>query len=278
MTSSANAPRRVIDKLRRNASARLGPVRRLLATSQTWRLFRARNLQRRARGPLEGENEWSVIAAPRYGDKGPPDELVSFAVRAIQHAWLVDLDPVLKRRAGVATRLDRVSGQHYRILAGLAEAWDAERVVEIGTFHGTSALALLTSSTVEHLVTFDLVGWDHFEETLLCPSDFDERLEQRLGDLSDPSVFAAQRDLLAHADMMFIDASKDGVFEPAFLKQLFALEPAQPQLIVLDDIRVLTMVKLWNEITLPKFDLTSFGHWSGTGIIVRGGFPPDPAS
>ena len=74
--------------------------------------------------------------------------------------------------------------------------------------------------------------------------------------------------------MIFVDASKDGVFEPTFLAQLFALEPAGPQLIVLDDIRVLTMVRLWRGITLDKLDLTSFGHWSGTGIVVRGGFPP----
>ena len=37
--------------------------------------------------------------------------------------------------------------------------------------------------------------------------------------------------------------------------------------IVLDDIRVWTMIKTWREITLPKLDITSFGHWSGTGIV-----------
>lgn len=35
----------------------------------------------------------------------------------------------------------------------------------------------------------------------------------------------------------------------------------------MDDIRVWTMLKTWREISYPKLDLTSFGHWSGTGII-----------
>jgi predicted O-methyltransferase YrrM len=274
VTSSGVTPRRLSTTVRRSARARLGPVRKLLGSSRMWRLWRARNLQRRARGPLEGANEWSVIAAPRRNDKLPSDELVAFAMGAIERARLVELKTLHERISGDSERLDHFSGQHYRILAGLAEAWGAKRVVEIGTYQGMSALALLESQAIEQLVTYDLVAWDKLGGTLLRRADFGDRLQQRLGDLSDPDAFAAASDTLAHADMMFIDASKDGVFEPAFLTQLFELEPAQPQLIVLDDIRVLTMVRVWNDIALDKFDLTSFGHWSGTGIIVRGGFPP----
>jgi predicted O-methyltransferase YrrM len=276
ITTPSNTPRRVSTTVRRSAGARLGPVRKLLGSSRMWRLWRARNLQRRARGPLEGPNEWSVIAAPKRNEKLPSDELVAFAMRAIERARRVDLKTLHERISGDSERLDHFSGQHYRILAGLAEAWDAKRLVEIGTYQGMSALALLESRAIEQLVTYDLVAWDKLGGTLLRRSDFGDRLQQRLGDLSDPNVFAAATDVLKHADMLFIDASKDGVFEPAFLAELFKLEPAQPQLIVLDDIRVLTMVRVWNDIALDKFDLTSFGHWSGTGIIVRGGFPPGP--
>ena len=38
-------------------------------------------------------------------------------------------------------------------------------------------------------------------------------------------------------------------------------------LILLDDIRLWKMLKIWREISMPKLDLTSFGHWSGTGIV-----------
>jgi predicted O-methyltransferase YrrM len=273
MSAADGAPRRLVTSVGRTAFAPLDPVKRLLARSRLWRLWRARNLQRRAMGPLDGPNEWSVIAAPRRDDVGPSDDLISFALRAIEYARDVNLVQLHERKPRDAGRLDRLSGQHYRILPGLAEAWGAQQVVEVGTFGGTSALALLEARNVEHLVTYDLVDWRRVEGTWLAPDDFGERLEQRLVDLSDPSVFAAESDVLARADMVFVDASKDGVFEPTFLKQLFELKPVGTQLIVLDDIRVITMIRVWREVSLDKLDLTSFGHWSGTGIIVRGGFP-----
>jgi predicted O-methyltransferase YrrM len=260
---------------RTQVHARLGWAKQIVAGSKTWRLWRARNLERRAIGPLAGPNEWSVIAAPTRAEAGPSDEIVELAIRAIDAARSADLKVLHERRPSDAERLDRLAGQHYRILAGLAEAWGARNVVEIGTYRGTSALALLEAQAVEHVITYDLVAWDKFDHTWFRADDFGDRLEQRLVDVSEPGVFAAEADDLARADMIFVDAPKDGVFEPTFLAKLFALPPAGPQLIVLDDIRVLTMVRLWQGITLDKLDLTSFGHWSGTGIIVRGGFPRD---
>jgi hypothetical protein len=41
------------------------------------------------------------------------------------------------------------------------------------------------------------------------------------------------------------------------------------QLVVIDDIRVLTMVQLWRQLPNPRLDLTSFGHFSGTGLLLR---------
>jgi hypothetical protein len=39
-----------------------------------------------------------------------------------------------------------------------------------------------------------------------------------------------------------------------------------PPILVLDDVRLWTMLKFWRELALPKLDFTSFGHWSGTGL------------
>jgi len=44
-------------------------------------------------------------------------------------------------------------------------------------------------------------------------------------------------------------------------------------LVVFDDIRQWNMLKIWRDITRPKIDLTSFGHWTGTGIIDWNGQP-----
>jgi predicted O-methyltransferase YrrM len=226
-------------------------------------------------GPLEWPNEWSVIAAPRRDQEPPSDEIVTFALRAIECARGVKLKSFSERHPEALDRLDRISGQHYRILAALAETWGVRRIVEVGTFRGSSALALLEAPNVESLITYDLVSWEKIDGTWLRADDFDGRLEQRLLDLADPKTFAAEADVLRRADLVFVDASKDGVFEPTFLPRLLGLHAAGPQLVVLDDIRVLTMIRLWHSITFDKLDLTSFGHWSGTGIIARGGFPPD---
>jgi len=42
---------------------------------------------------------------------------------------------------------------------------------------------------------------------------------------------------------------------------------AAPPLIIMDDIRVWNMLAIWRRIDRPKLDLTSFGHWTGTGLV-----------
>jgi predicted O-methyltransferase YrrM len=267
--------RRLPESIKPYAIKSTMPARRLLSRSRMWRLWRSRNLYRRAHGPLDDvQNEWSVIAAPSPAEACASDELVSFVLRAVQSSREVDLKTLRERRASGGGRPGGQPGPQYRVLAGLAQAWQARRIVEIGTFLGGSALAMLEVESVEHLTTYDLVPWDDFAKTTLRSDDFGPRLEQRIRNLGEPDLFAEDAEDLAAADMIFLDASKDGVFEPTFLAALFATEPKGPQLLVLDDIRVLTMIRAWREIPHDKFDLTSFGNWAGTGVVVRGGFPP----
>jgi len=160
-------------------------------------------------------------------------------------------------------------GEHYRLLAALAEVRGARSVVEVGTFTGASALAFLAAESVDHLVTYDLVPWAELSDTMLRAEDFGPRLEQRLMNLGDEAVFAAEAETLRTADLVFVDGPKDGVFEYRFLPWLFGLEPAGTQLVVLDDVRVMPMVRLWRSLPLPKLDAASLGHWSGTGLILR---------
>jgi hypothetical protein len=94
-------------------------------------------------------------------------------------------------------------------------------------------------------------------------------LTQHIGDLGDPGLFARNEELLAGADLIFADGPKDGVFEQSFLTRLLSVAPQKRQLILLDDIRLMTMVQLWRALPPPKLDLTSFGHWSGTGLLLR---------
>ena len=40
------------------------------------------------------------------------------------------------------------------------------------------------------------------------------------------------------------------------------------KLLIIDDVKVSTMVEIWNSITYPKIIIDSIGHWSGTGLVL----------
>jgi len=144
-----------------------------------------------------------------------------------------------------------------------------KRIVEIGTFRGLSALALKKFLPVAgKITTFDIVPWESVSDTFLRPEDFeDDRLQQQIGDLSDAAVFDLHRSLIQETELLFVDGPKDGGFERKLLRQLETVDFHKPLLLVMDDIRFWNMLAIWHEIARPKLDLTSFGHWSGTGLV-----------
>jgi predicted O-methyltransferase YrrM len=150
-----------------------------------------------------------------------------------------------------------------------------ELVVEVGTYTGLSALAMLTTLPQHgRLVTYDLIPWNQINESALRPSDFaDGRLEQRIGDLAEPSFFERNRDVLSSATLFFVDGPKDGHFELDFTQLLRSLSRERRALLVFDDVRIWKMLSFWRDLQLPKLDLTSFGHWEGTGLAYLPGRP-----
>jgi predicted O-methyltransferase YrrM len=157
-------------------------------------------------------------------------------------------------------------GEHYRLLNGLICALQPRQVVEIGTFTGMGSFALLQSLTGT-LHTFDIVPWKDFS-THLQHSDFDKgRVIQHLADLSQPDHFQTHVQLLNQADLIFLDAPKDGQFEYKIAPLLAGLSPKSDRFLVVDDIRFVNMIDWWHAIQSPKLDITSFGHWSGTGLV-----------
>src|SRR5262249_51142511 len=99
-------------------------------------------------------------------------------------------------------------------------------------------------------------------------SDFNgARLTQVVADLGDGLTIARYAELLRSADLIFIDGPKNRTFEIRFLQQLGELGLKPKTLLVFDDIRFWKMLAIWRRISHPKLDLTSFGHWSGTGLV-----------
>jgi predicted O-methyltransferase YrrM len=203
-----------------------------------------------------------------YG--APNDYLIDLALRAAQEAWRSDLPDLSARVAANGNDFTRIwPGEHYRLLAALVKLLQPKRVLEVGTFRGLSALALKRFlPSAGKIVTFDVIPWDSFPDSCLRPDDFaDDRLRQQIGDLSDAAVFKLHRTLIQETELLFVDGPKDGVFERKLLQHLETVDFHKPLLVVMDDIRFWNMLAIWQDTARPKLDLTSFGHWSGTGLI-----------
>jgi len=93
--------------------------------------------------------------------------------------------------------------------------------------------------------------------------------------LSDRAFFDSFKPRIEECDLLFIDGPKDIVFERALLRFLEGCSFPAKALVVLDDIRRWNMLAIWREIRRPKLDLTSFGHWSGTGLVDWNGSMDD---
>lgn len=221
-------------------------------------------------------------AAMSLDDQSPPptDELIQLTLRVCERAVNVTLPEIAARAAAGKQRtwVNQWPGEHYRFLAALVEEIEPSLVVEVGTFTGMGSLSLLaTLPDAGRVVTYDLIPWQEIPATLLVADDFGVRFEQRLGDLSDATFFAEQRAVLSQADLIFIDGPKDGSFEPAFLDLLLPTLK-KSAVVVLDDIKFANMLGTWRTLPLPKLDVTSFAHWSGTGIAFASDVADEPTS
>ena len=106
------------------------------------------------------------------------------------------------------------------------------------------------------------------EGTFLCDSDFAAgRLAQVVCDFGSRQAVENRADLFLSAQVIFIDGPKDGVFERRLLSTFESVGVRGNTLLVFDDIRLWNMLGIWREIRHPKIDLTSLGHYTGTGLV-----------
>lgn len=220
------------------------------------------------RWPIATGHVESSLITPVAG--APSDRLMDVALQAVQSARSVDLGWLSDR--GRDRFPDVWPGEHYKLLAALVSVLQPKTVVEIGTATGMSALAMKTALPGDgKIVTFDLYPWGEHPGSVLQVEDFaDGRLEQRTDDLSTPPGWRANSEILRRAELIFVDAKHDGAQERKFLRGFDQIGLANAPVVVFDDIRVWKMLAFWQEIDRPKLDLTSFGHWSGTGLVDYG--------
>lgn len=194
-------------------------------------------------------------------------ELVELVADAVKTAAKTHLD-CGKSDLPDSPYLNVFPGEHYRLINAIAKVSEAKKVVEIGTYTGMGTLALKAGLPDISVVTYDVVEWDNLGvPSHFSSSDFNEKLRQIIGDLSQDDVFKENFDILNNADIIFMDAPKDDKFEYKMAEKLGKLTHKKFRILIVDDIQFVNMIDFWRKIKSPKLDITSFGHFSGTGIV-----------
>jgi hypothetical protein len=146
--------------------------------------------------------------------------------------------------------------EHYRFLAYISGLFENKILIDIGTRVGSSAIAMARSGkTIVH--SFDI--------------------EDIPGKVTFPNVTYHVCDVLKsdHQTMILgspfisLDTAHDGVFERQFLE--FLRQNKYRGILYLDDINTDMfgeMRKVWAEIGETKIDITKYGHFSGSGIVI----------
>jgi predicted O-methyltransferase YrrM len=197
------------------------------------------------------------------------DRLLDLAIAAVPIARTASLSRLTQRMSAQPYYPEIWPGEHYKLLAGIVSTLRPRSILEIGTGAGLSALAMAEAlDPPPRVTTFDIVPWQDYPQTCLRPDDFSNGMvAQVVADLAAPGCFREHTSLFQKADLIFIDGPKDGRFEHVLLTHMAATSLPQAPIVILDDIRVWNMIAIWRSIGRPKLDLTSFGHWSGTGIV-----------
>lgn len=143
----------------------------------------------------------------------------------------------------------------YRLLSYFSTLFFNRTLVEIGTHNGWGSLALTYNPTNQ------VVGFDVDLSTLspairdIPGTVFHEGLAHEIAP-----------DLVLSSPFIHFDALHDGVYERVFFDFLVAHE--YKGIVLWDDIHLNPeMGTFWENITLPKTDLTAFGHSTGTGLV-----------
>jgi predicted O-methyltransferase YrrM len=204
-------------------------------------------------------------------DDVPPNEfLMNTSLRAVEDAMGSSLAELRKRNSGLTDSVyyEVFPGEHYRLLASLVKTFAPKSIIEIGTFTGMSSACMINGMPQDSSVTtFDINSWRNHRSHLREEDFASGKITQILADLSNSTVFAQYAPLFESSQLIFCDAPKDGVFEYKFLSNLAKVKPKSSSILVLDDTRLLNMIDVWRWIQSPKMDLTSFGHWAGTGLV-----------
>lgn len=211
---------------------------------------------------------YSLILSTDDEPNQPSERLLKLALSFINRAATVDLSDLAARKQRYHDLFNLWPGAHYRLLAAIIDTLKPNVALDIGTCTGMSALAMKKFLPADSkLYTFDIMPWKDVRGTALQDSDFTNQLIPLVDDLSNLDIAKKHASILQEANFILVDTAKDGVLEYKFLHNFQEIGLTPGTIVMFDDIRFWNMLRFWRQLQYPKLDLTSFGNWSGTGLI-----------
>lgn len=173
---------------------------------------------------------------------------------------LTELSKNLFNEKMVKDFLDKPGVNHYYLISYFSSLFNDSIFLDIGTNEGASALAMVYNNR-NKVYSFDLVNNRKINENLKnITYIIDDITREYMG------FDGEYDDIILTSKFIMLDTEHDGKFEFKFYNYLKKI--GYRGYLFLDDIYLYSvMTKFWNKIEEEKFDLTKYGHWSGSGII-----------
>lgn len=152
---------------------------------------------------------------------------------------------------------DKSGREHYRLLSLLSFEFNNNVILDIGTHHGASAVALSFNSQ-NTIKSYDIQNFKKIPDF-----NFPKNIQFTIGDILN------EKELIKKSQLIFIDVDHLGIFEKKFLDLLKEINYIG--ITIWDDIYLNdAMKKFWYEDCKNenKIDVSYLGHWSGTGAII----------
>lgn len=150
--------------------------------------------------------------------------------------------------------LAQVGEEHYKLLAYLSTFFNDVLIYDIGTYKGSSAIALSYNKN-NRVRSLDIID----NKTITSQP---KNIEWIIGDFLKEPV----SDVLS-SPLIMIDIDHTGKHEKLMLD--FLVEIGWQGFLLFDDIYFnKEMNDFWNSIQYKKCDLTKIGHFSGTGMVL----------
>ena len=145
--------------------------------------------------------------------------------------------------------------EHYRLLMHLTYCFDGIQIADIGTYRGASAIALAQNPN-NKIYSLD-VGV--FRNDIPYGN-----IEFNIGDyITDQSI----QNRILESKVIFLDV--DHLYTNEIWLYNFLVEKNWNGIMLCDDIHLNDeMKRFWSEIRHEKYDITQYGHFSGTGIVL----------